>query len=150
MRHSIPEILPEYKEDRNPPCHEWTAFKAPTQRAQRSSHHRRHSRHCSLLPKARRVPSGLCFSAASIYSPGTALIPLVWHWSFPFCSCMHNIEVVHYFYNMPLRNVLVLPMRKLRRAKQGLYLLEGCWKPWVSSCKHVSQKVKLRHQLIQS
>lgn len=31
---------------------------------------------------------------------------------------MHNIEVVHYFYNMPLRNVLVLHMRKLRGGKK--------------------------------
>lgn len=31
MGHSVPEILPEYKEDKNPPSHERTAFKAPTQ-----------------------------------------------------------------------------------------------------------------------
>lgn len=31
---------------------------------------------------------------------------------------MHNIEIVHYFYNVPLRNVLVLHMRKLRGEKK--------------------------------
>lgn len=54
----------EYKEQRNPPCHEWTAFKAPTPSVQRSSHHfiiSFYSRHCSLLSKARQVPSGLFF-----------------------------------------------------------------------------------------
>lgn len=148
MCHSIPEILPEYKEDRNPPCHEWTAFKAPTQSVQPSSHHR-HSSHCSLLPKARQVPSGLCFSAASIYSPGTALIFWFDTGTLPSWSCMHNIEVAHYFYNKPLRNVLELLMRTLRRAKQGLYL-QGYCQPTVSSCKHVSQKIELLYQLIQS
>lgn len=62
---------------------------------------------------------------------------------------MHNTEVVHYFYNMPLRNVLALLMRKLRRAKRGLDL-QGYWEPQVSSCKHRSQKAKLLYQLIQS
>lgn len=62
---------------------------------------------------------------------------------------MHNIEVVHCFYNMPLRNVLVLLKRKLRWAKQGLYL-QGYWQPWVSSCKHVSQKAEFLNQLAES